>query len=54
VSSFVGFAPARNPKLLVAIMVDEPQGQVFGGQVAAPAFQQIASFALPYLGIAPG
>jgi cell division protein FtsI/penicillin-binding protein 2 len=54
VSSFVGFAPARNPKLLVAIMVDEPQGEVLGGQVAAPAFQQLASFALPYLGIGPG
>jgi cell division protein FtsI (penicillin-binding protein 3) len=54
VSSFVGFAPARNPKLLVAIMVDEPQGEVLGGLVAAPAFQQLASFALPYLGIAPG
>jgi cell division protein FtsI (penicillin-binding protein 3) len=53
-SSFVGFAPARNPKLLVAIMVDEPQGEVLGGQVAAPAFQQLASFALPYLGIGPG
>jgi cell division protein FtsI/penicillin-binding protein 2 len=54
VSSFVGFAPARNPRLLVAVMVDEPQGEVLGGQVAAPAFQQIASFALPYLGIGPG
>jgi cell division protein FtsI/penicillin-binding protein 2 len=54
VSSFVGFAPARDPKLLVAIMVDEPQGEVLGGQVAAPAFQQLASFALPYLGIGPG
>jgi cell division protein FtsI/penicillin-binding protein 2 len=54
VSSFVGFAPARNPSLLVAIMVDEPQGEVLGGAVAAPAFQQIAGFALPYLGIAPG
>jgi cell division protein FtsI/penicillin-binding protein 2 len=54
VSSFVGFAPARNPRLLVAIMVDEPQGEVLGGAVAAPAFQQIAGFALPYLGIGPG
>src|SRR5438874_1916718 len=54
VSSFVGFAPARDPKLLVAIMVDEPKGEVLGGQVAAPAFQQIATFALPYLGIGPG
>ncbi len=54
IASFVGFAPARDPKLLVTIMVDEPQGEIFGAEVAAPAFQQIMSFALPYLGIAPG
>jgi cell division protein FtsI (penicillin-binding protein 3) len=53
VASFVGFAPAADPRLLVSIMVDEPQGQIYGGQVAAPAFGKIASFALPYLKIAP-
>ncbi len=53
VSSFVGFAPARRPKLLVAVMVDEPQGDIYGGTVAAPAFQKITSFALNYLRIAP-
>ena len=52
-SSFVGFAPARNPRLLVAVMVDEPQGGIYGGQVAAPAFKQITSFALSYLAIPP-
>jgi len=54
VASFIGFAPARNPRLLVAVMVDEPQGSIYGGAVAAPAFQKIASFALPYLRIPPG
>ena len=54
VASFVGFAPAQNPKLLVAVMVDEPQGAIYGGAVAAPAFGQIMSFALPYLRIPPG
>ena len=54
VASFIGFAPARNPRLLVAVMVDEPQGEIYGGIVAAPAFQRIASFALPYLRIPPG
>jgi cell division protein FtsI (penicillin-binding protein 3) len=53
VASFVGFAPARNPRLLVAVMVDEPQGDIYGGSVAAPAFQKIVSFALPYLKIPP-
>ncbi len=54
VASFIGFAPARNPRLLVAVMVDEPQGQIYGGLVAAPAFEKIVSFALPYLRIPPG
>ena len=53
VASFIGFAPAMNPRLLIAVMVDEPQGAIYGGVVAAPAFGQIMAFALPYLGIAP-
>src|SRR3954452_499637 len=53
VASFMGFAPARKPKLLCAVMVDEPQGAIYGGVVAAPAFGQIMAFALPYLGISP-
>jgi len=55
VASFIGFAPASDPKLLCAVVVDEPQtGSIYGGQVAAPAFGQIMSFALPYMGIPPG
>lgn len=53
VASFIGFAPARNPKLLAAVIVDQPQGEIYGGSVAAPAFGQIAAYALPYLGVAP-
>jgi cell division protein FtsI/penicillin-binding protein 2 len=53
VSSFVGFAPAKEPKLLVAVVVDEPQGEIYGGLVAGPAFRQITSFALNYLKIPP-
>jgi cell division protein FtsI (penicillin-binding protein 3) len=52
VASFIGFAPALDPKLLCAVIVDEPQnGSIYGGTVAAPAFGQIMSFALPYLRI---
>jgi cell division protein FtsI/penicillin-binding protein 2 len=54
VASFIGFAPATRPRLLVAVMVDEPQGSIYGGVVAAPAFQKILSFALPYLRVPPG
>ncbi len=53
VASFIGFAPARKARLLIAVIVDEPKGTYYGGLVAAPAFEKIASFALPYLGIAP-
>lgn len=53
VASFIGFAPARNPRLLIAVMVDTPRGQIYGGVVAAPAFEKIVSFALPYLRIPP-
>jgi cell division protein FtsI (penicillin-binding protein 3) len=51
VASFIGFAPAENPQLLAAVIVDQPQGEIYGGSVAAPAFGQIAEFALPYLGV---
>ena len=53
VASFVGFAPAADPQLLVAVMVDEPTYVHTGAEVAAPVFGQIAEFALPYLGISP-
>ena len=54
VASFVGFAPAARPRLLVSVVVDEPsQGSIYGGAIAAPAFGKIAEFALQYLGIPP-
>jgi cell division protein FtsI/penicillin-binding protein 2 len=51
IASFIGFAPAQDPQLLVSVIVDQPQGDIYGGSVAAPAFGRIASFALPYLGV---
>jgi cell division protein FtsI (penicillin-binding protein 3) len=51
VASFIGFAPAQDPQFLAAVIVDQPQGEIYGGSVAAPAFGQIAEFALPYLGV---
>jgi len=53
VASFVGFAPAKNPRLLISVMVDEPHGAIYGGSVAAPAFGKIAQFGLSYLKIPP-
>lgn len=53
VASFIGMVPASAPKLLVAVVVFEPQGSIYGGSVAAPAFQKIVGWAVPYLGINP-
>jgi cell division protein FtsI (penicillin-binding protein 3) len=53
IASFIGFVPVNKPQLLVAVMVDEPQGAIYGGSVAAPAFQKIVGWAVPYLGISP-
>ena len=53
VGSFVGFAPATDPKLIIAIMIDEPHGAHFGGTVAAPVFAEIAGPSLHLLGVAP-
>ncbi len=53
VASFIGFAPAKDPRLLVAVMVDTPRGDIYGGTVAAPAFERIMEFALPYLKVPP-
>jgi len=53
VSSFVGFVPADNPRLVSLVLVDEPEGNVYGGVVAAPAFRNIAQGALRQLAVAP-
>jgi cell division protein FtsI (penicillin-binding protein 3)/stage V sporulation protein D (sporulation-specific penicillin-binding protein) len=53
VATFVGIVPSRDPRLVVLVSVDEPHGQIYGGLVAAPAFEQIASFDLQYLEVPP-
>jgi len=54
VSSFVGFAPASKPRLIVAVMIDEPgAGHYYGGTVAAPVFSEVMSGALRMLSAAP-
>ncbi len=54
VSSFVGFAPASDPRVIVAVMIDEPgAGKHYGGEVAAPVFASVMSSSLRTLGIAP-
>jgi cell division protein FtsI (penicillin-binding protein 3) len=52
-ASFVGMVPVAHPRLLVLVVVDRPQGAIFGGVVAAPAFAQIAKFDLQYLAVPP-
>lgn len=53
-SSFIGFAPASQPRLLVAVLIDEPgAGQYYGGQVAAPVFAAVMAAALRMLSVPP-
>jgi cell division protein FtsI (penicillin-binding protein 3) len=49
IASFIGFAPAEDPMLAMVITVDEPRGSYFGGVVAAPVFQKVASDVIRYL-----
>jgi cell division protein FtsI (penicillin-binding protein 3) len=52
ISSFVGFAPVSNPRLIVAVMIDEPTaGKYYGGDVAAPVFSNVTGSALRTLGV---
>jgi cell division protein FtsI/penicillin-binding protein 2 len=51
VSSFVGFVPADNPRIVMIVVIYEPKGQIYGGVVAAPVFKDITDQALSYLGI---
>lgn len=51
VASFVGMAPASSPRLIVAVMVDEPAGEYYGGLVAAPAFSNVMGAALRLLNV---
>jgi cell division protein FtsI (penicillin-binding protein 3) len=54
IASFVGFAPASSPRLVIAVMLDEPSGKsYYGGEVAAPVFSNVMAGALRLLGIEP-
>lgn len=53
ISSFAGFAPATDPKLVILVMMDSPVGVVYGGTVAAPVFKAIAEQGLAYLQVPP-
>ncbi len=52
-SGFMGFAPTEDPKLAAIVVIDEPQGNIYGGVVAAPSFRGIMEKALPYLNVFP-
>lgn len=51
ISSFIGFAPADDPVVMTAILIDEPEGTYYGGTIAAPVVRDIFLNILPYLGI---
>src|SRR2546421_1584203 len=49
IGSFVGFAPVSNPAIVIIVVIDEPQGSIYGGDVAAPVFREIAQHGLTEL-----
>jgi cell division protein FtsI (penicillin-binding protein 3) len=51
VASFAGYVPADNPQLAMIVIIDEPQGDVWGGAVAAPLFSRVGGQVLSYLGV---
>lgn len=51
ISSFIGFAPAENPKILALVIINNPKGIYYGGTIAAPVVREIFSNILPYMGI---
>lgn len=52
-SSFIGFAPASDPRLVIGVVLDDPR-PIWGGTTAAPAFKEVMQFGLRHLGIGPG
>ncbi|MCL2236346.1 MAG: penicillin-binding transpeptidase domain-containing protein, partial [Defluviitaleaceae bacterium] len=53
IASFLTFAPAENPEIMAFVLIDEPQGAYYGGQVAGPVMKELLASILPYLQIAP-
>jgi len=53
IASFLAFAPADDPRVMALVLIDEPQGAYYGGQVAGPAMKELLENILPYLGVEP-
>ncbi len=53
IASFCAFSPAENPQVIALVLVDEPQGVYYGGQVAGPVMKELMENVLPYLKIEP-
>jgi len=54
VASFIGYAPSRDPRVVVAVVIDRPATGAYGGVVAAPVFREVAGYALRRLQVPPG
>lgn len=53
IASFMSFAPAENPQMMALVLIDEPQGNYYGGSVSGPVMKELLGNVLPYLGIKP-
>jgi cell division protein FtsI (penicillin-binding protein 3) len=52
-SSFVGFAPMEAPRIVIGVFIDEPKGQVYGSELGAPVFREVAEWVMKSYGVAP-
>lgn len=53
VSSFIGYFPVEDPKVVIYVLIDEPRGEYYGGAVAAPVFKKVAEGIIAHMGILP-
>ena len=53
IASFAGFGPLEDPQIAILVLIDDPQGVYYGGQIAAPLFSHVAGEIMQYLGIPP-
>lgn len=53
IASFIGFAPLDDPRIITLVIIDDPKGKIWGGEVCAPVFKDVTEYALRYLNVKP-
>ena len=53
IASFIGFAPFDDPRIITLVIIDDPKGKIWGGEVCAPVFKDVTEYTLRYLNVRP-